>query len=83
MPIYSFRNTQTGEEKHDEMISIAKMKQFLQDNPDWIVMPQLPSDNWLLTDYKSPLTRAGTEWQDVLKKIQSGQPKRYQKNIHV
>ena len=83
MPIYNFRNTKTGEEKHDELISIAEMKQFLQDNPDWIVTPQLPPENWLLSDRKSTLTRAGTEWQDVLKKIQKGQPKKYQKNIHV
>ena len=42
MPIYNFRNTKTGEEKHDELISIAEMKQFIKDNPDWIVTPQLP-----------------------------------------
>lgn len=36
MPTYNFRNKKTGETNSDIM-KIAEMEQFIQDNPDWEV----------------------------------------------
>jgi len=37
LPIYSLCNRHTAEEK-TEWMSIAEMKQYIADNPDWYVM---------------------------------------------
>jgi hypothetical protein len=37
MPFYDFKNTQTGEVRENQMMSISAMEQFLAENPDWVI----------------------------------------------
>lgn len=65
MPTYVFRNTETDEiEEH--FMKMAELDEFKEKNPNLVV--QLQGMN-MITDSKSTLTRAGGEWQDLLKNI--------------
>ena len=70
MPTYVFKNTKT-EEVEEHLLKIAELDQFKEDNPHLQI--QLQGMN-MVTDTKSTLTRAGGEWQDLLKTVkkQSG-----------
>jgi hypothetical protein len=37
MPFYDFKNTQTGEVRENQMMSVSAMEKFLEDNPDWVI----------------------------------------------
>ena len=82
MPIYDLKNKETGEERLNELMSIADRDKFLTENPDWEQMVVLPRDQWLLSDRMEIHRRAGTEWQDVLKKIKKNNMSRHT-NINV
>lgn len=71
MPLYHFRNKTTGEERDDVEMTIAEMEKFLEDHPDWrIVIHAIGT----IPDSKSPMTRAGSEWNDVLTGIRNNNP---------
>ena len=82
MPIYDLKNKETGEERLNELMSIADRDKFLTENPDWEQMVVLPRDQWLLSDRMEIHRRAGTEWQDVLKKIKKNNMSKHT-NINV
>lgn len=68
MPTYVFRNKNTNEiEEH--FMKMAELDEFKEKNPDLTI--QLQSMD-MISDSKSVMTRAGTEWQDHLKNIKKG-----------
>lgn len=78
MPIYDFKNKNTGEVVTHMMSYDDKVK-FLEDNPDYMsVILSAPAVGY---DTGGILKKAGDGWKEVQDKIKSGQPKRYQDNI--
>ena len=67
MATYDFRNRVTGERRTDVIMSFDEKREFLRDNPDWHVMVSMPK---FVSDTKSVHTRAGSEWADVLKRVE-------------
>jgi len=65
MPTYVFRNTDTDEIIEHQM-SMVDLDQFKEDNPHLKIQLQPLSP---ISDHKSTMTRAGSEWQDKLKQI--------------
>ena len=79
MPIYEFKNKETGEiEEH--MMRISEQEQFLKDNQHLergiFTPPGIDFDGG-----KSILTRAGGGWKEVQDRIKSGMPPRLRDNI--
>lgn len=72
MPLYDFKNTQTNEyEEH--MVKISEYDDFLKENPQlervFIKAPAFSYDG-----PKDILSKAGSEWNDVLKGVKEGMP---------
>jgi len=65
MPTYVFRNTDTDEIVEHQM-SMVDLDQFKEDNPHLKIQLQPLSP---ISDHKSTMTRAGSDWQDHLKRI--------------
>jgi len=65
MPTYVFRNTDTDEIVEHEM-KMSELDQFKEDNPKLKIQLQPLSP---ISDHKSAMTRAGSEWQDKLKEM--------------
>ena len=72
MPTYTMKNKESGEEK-EMILSLSERESFLQDNPDWEQMLSTPG---FVSSSVSTLRRAGSEWNDVLKKIKSNSGKK-------
>lgn len=69
MPSYTLKNRKTEETK-DVTCSYDDMQAMLKElGEDWFNQIGAPS---IVSDTKSTLTRAGSEWQDHLKRIKSG-----------
>lgn len=71
MPIYDFRNKQTGEVV-TRMMSIASKEGFLEENPDLeqVILSAPP----LATSGMSIERKAGSEWKDVLQNVADKNP---------
>lgn len=71
MPTYVFRNKETDEIVEHEM-KMSELDQFKEDNPNLQIQLQPLS---AISDHKSTLTRAGSDWQEHLKRMKkaSGQ----------
>jgi len=68
MPTYVFKDTATDQiEEH--IMKISELDQFKEDNPHLKIQLQPLNP---ISDTKSPLTRAGSDWQDHLKNIKKG-----------
>lgn len=68
MPTYVFRNKETDEiEEH--LMRVSELDDFKLNNPNLVI--QLQPMN-MISDSKSVLTRAGSEWQDHLKNMKKG-----------
>ena len=65
MPTYVFRNTDTDEIVEHQM-SMVDLDQFKEDNPHLKIQLQPLNP---ISDHKSTMTRAGSDWQDHLKRI--------------
>tara|TARA_B100000424_G_C22931720_1_gene495642 strand:+ start:1585 stop:1818 length:234 start_codon:yes stop_codon:yes gene_type:complete len=65
MPTYVFRNKDTDEIVEHQM-SVVDLDQFKEDNPHLKIQLQPLNP---ISDHKSTMTRAGSEWQDKLKQI--------------
>ena len=65
MPTYVFRNTDTDEIVEYEM-KMSELDQFKEDNPKLKIQLQPLNP---ISDHKSTMTRAGSDWQDHLKRI--------------
>ena len=68
MPTYVFRNKETDEIVEYEM-KMSELDQFKEDNPNLQIQLQPLS---AISDHKSTLTRAGSDWQDHLKRMKKG-----------
>jgi len=81
MPLYEFKNKETGEiEEH--MMKYSDKEQFLKDNPHlqsgiWTA----PPINYSGQAAKSLLGRAGDGWKEVQDRIKSGLPPRHRDKI--
>lgn len=65
MPTYVFKNKETDEIEEHQM-RIAELDEFKESNPHLVIQLQSPN---MVTDTKGTLTRAGSEWQDHLKRM--------------
>jgi len=68
MPTYVFRNKDT-DEVEEHFMKISELDEFKEKNTHLAI--QLQGMN-MVTDHKSTMTRAGSEWQDHLKNIKKG-----------
>lgn len=68
MPTYVFRNKETDEIEEYPM-KIAELDEFKETNPHLVIQLQPLNP---ISDHKSVHTRAGSEWQDYLKRIKKG-----------
>ena len=68
MTTYVFRNKETDEIVEYEM-KMSELDQFKEDNPNLQIQLQPLS---AISDHKSTLTRAGSDWQDHLKRMKKG-----------
>lgn len=79
MPFYEFKNLDTGEIEEHSM-RIAELDQFKEDNPH--LQRHLSGSPGLTTDGSvSVMRRAGSEWQDVLKKVKKGSGQKNSINV--
>jgi hypothetical protein len=69
MPTYLMIHKQTGEEK-EMFLSLSAREEFLVNNPEWESGITKPMG--LVGDSKTPLRRAGSGWNDHLKRMKSG-----------
>ena len=76
MPLYEYRNKDTGE-VITKMVKIADREQFLKDNPDLEPMISAPK----ITSGNGVLKQAGDGWKEVQSRIKSGLPPRLRDNI--
>lgn len=65
MPTYVLRNEETGDE-FEQTCSYETLQKILEAEPNLKHLLKAPS---MVTDHKSVMTRAGSEWQDILKKV--------------
>ena len=72
MPTYSFENEKSGEQK-EVLITYEEKQKFLKDNPDWKYVIAAPGLSY--QGAVSPIKKAGTEWNDVLKNIKKNSAK--------
>jgi hypothetical protein len=68
MPIYTFRNKKTGTEITENM-SMARREEKLASG-EWEQV--ITGIGGMISDSKSTMTRAGSEWQSHLKRIKKG-----------
>ena len=65
MPTYVLRNEETGEE-FEQNCSYETLQKMLEIEPNLKHILKSPN---MVSDHKSPLTRAGTEWNNMLTKM--------------
>ena len=79
MPLYEFKNKDTGEvEEH--MMKFSDKEQFLEDNPH-LQSGTFTAPKFSYNGFKSKETRAGDGWKEVQDRIKSGMPPRLRDNI--
>jgi len=79
MPLYEFKDTETGE-VFEVMMSFSDMEDFIKKNPQ--VKRYYSKAPGLITGKEgSTLKKAGDGWKEVQDKIKKGLPKRYADNI--
>lgn len=71
MPIYEFKNTETGE-LTEKVLSISEYDDYLKDNPTLVRYYSPTSSPGLISDSQSPLRRAGNEWRNHLDRMKAG-----------
>lgn len=69
MPLYEFKNKETGEVS-EIVLGLSEYDQYLKDNPNLERYFSRGLD--LISDSKSPMTRAGKDWEDHLSRIKKG-----------
>jgi len=77
MPMYDFKNLETGEVE-TKMMSIADMQEYVKDpNIQQVISPSHIG----YEGNKSILTRAGGGWKEVQDRIKSGLPPQHRDKI--
>jgi hypothetical protein len=69
MPIYSFRNKETGEIA-EVILRISEYDQYLSDNPN--LERYYDGAPGLISSSKSTMRQAGNEWRNHLDRIKKG-----------
>lgn len=70
MPLYQFRNTETGEEFED-LISIANKEELLEKNPH---IKQVPTTFGIVSGVGSIDSKTDDTWKEVLSKVAEAHP---------
>lgn len=70
MPLYQFRNTETGEEFED-LISIANKEELLEKNPH---IKQVPTTFSVVSGVGSIDSKTDDTWKEVLSKVAEAHP---------
>lgn len=78
MPTYTFRNKSTGEV--EEMFMSLADREAILASGEWEQV--ITGHSGLISDSKSPLTRAGSDWQNLLTKIKKGAGRRVKTTVH-
>lgn len=78
MPLYTFRNKETGEVK-DMMLSIADM-QTLKSEGEWEQLIGAPS---LVSHTGNIINKTSSDWKDHLKNIKKSTSRRYKNSINI
>lgn len=69
MPTYTIKNTET-DENWDIICSWNELQELLTENPEFKQMLSAPS--FSVSGTKENITRAGSNWRDLLGKIKKG-----------
>tara|TARA_Y100000114_G_scaffold52729_1_gene48118 strand:+ start:2634 stop:2876 length:243 start_codon:yes stop_codon:yes gene_type:complete len=77
MPLYDFKNKNTGE-IITKMIKISEKEKYLKDNPHLEYIYSAPK---VVSEKGSLLNKAGSGWKEVQDRIKSGLPPRLKDNI--
>lgn len=67
MPIYDFKNTETGEIEENRIMSISQREQYLKDNPH--MTPHIASAPPIGDPIKLGVTKTPDSFNDLLKTI--------------
>ena len=67
MPIYDFKNTETGEIEENKIMSISQREQYLKDNPH--MTPHIASAPPIGDPIKLGVTKTPDSFNDLLKTI--------------
>jgi len=78
MPIYTFRNKQTGEVK-DMMLSVSSMQE-LTDQGEWEQIIGAPN---MVTHTGNIINKTSGDWKDHLKKIKKSTSRRVANSINI
>jgi hypothetical protein len=78
MPTYVFKNKKTGE-KEEMILSLSKREELLAGG-EWDQV--ITNHGGFISDHKSTMTRAGSEWKEVLKKVKKGSSRYLKNTIH-
>ena len=76
MPLYDFKNLETGEVE-TKMMSIASMEEYVKD-PNIVQVLAAPK---LVSGTQSVLSKAGDGWKEVQDKLKKNIPPRLRDNI--
>lgn len=79
MPIYSFKDNNTGKQWNDSM-SIADKEQYLKDNPH--IVQELTSAPALGDSVRLGIRRVDNEFRDVLRNVKKAHPLSKGVNTH-
>ena len=78
MPIYDFKNTETGEIEENKIMSISQREQYLKDNPH--MSPHISKAPPLGDPIKLGVTKTPDSFNDLLKTIKKGNSKGTEKS---
>ena len=78
MPTYVFKNKKTAE--IEEMILSLSKREELIAGGEWEQV--ITNHGGFIADHKSPLTRAGSEWGDILKNVKKSSSRYVKNTIH-
>jgi hypothetical protein len=78
MPLYTFRNKQTGEEK-SMMLSISAMEE-LTEQGEWQQVIGAPN---MVSHTGNIVNKTSSDWKDHLKNIKKSTSRRYENSVKV
>lgn len=78
MPLYTFRNKETGEEKV-MMLSISAMEE-LTEQGEWQQIIAAPS---MVSHTGNIINKTSGDWKDYLKKIKKSTSRRHENSINI
>ena len=78
MPIYDFKNVETGEIEENRIMSISQREQYLKENPH--MTPHIRKEQPIGDTIKLGVTKTPDSFNDLLKTIKKGNSKGTEKS---